>query len=187
MAVDPKYVETVQNEEDKEANYNDVMAKFGVKGSFEEDESGITLPTDYWSRNLKSLPDDEVFEGKPYLGNIEKIEWNDKETGKKEVAYQIKLIVVDDDEKEAYILPINIKSKEKVQKDVHHSSGLFNLVMGLMELEAPDIRKAVNKLDFVDIKQVQKQISEIENLMFKVVMIDNDGFTYKSFRIVDDY
>lgn len=187
MAVDPKYIEKVQDEDEKQASYDDIMKKFGVKGSFQENDSGVTLPTDYWERPLKSLEADEVFEGKPTLGNIEIIEFTDKDTGKSQKNIQAKLYIIDDDEKEAYVIPLNLKSKDNVQKNVHHQSSLYKLVMGLMELEAPGIHNNFNQLDKVDLKQVRKQLDEMENLMFKVVNIDNNGFIYKSFVIVDDY
>lgn len=187
MAVDPKYIEQVQDEDEKQASYDNIMKKFGVKGSFKENDSGVTLPTDFWERPLKSLEDDEIFEGKPQLGNIEVIEYEDKETGKKQTNFQCKLYVIDSDEKEAYVIPLNLKSKENIQKNVHHQSSLYKLVMGLMELEAPGIHEQFNVLDKVNLSQIRKQLEGMENLMFKVVSIDNNGFIYKSFVIVDDY
>ena len=97
MAVNPKYIEKV-GEEKEPVNYDNVLDEFGVEADFVEDASGVTVPADYWDRNLKQLPVDEVFAGKPYLGNIETIEWEDKDTGEKKVSHQIKLIVIDDEE-----------------------------------------------------------------------------------------
>ena len=77
MAVDEKYVEVVGEEKETE-NYDDILEEFGAEASFKEDDSGITLPTDYYQRELKTLPVDELFEGKPHLGNVETIKWNDK-------------------------------------------------------------------------------------------------------------
>lgn len=183
MGVDEKYIEKVGEEKPK-ANFDDVLSEFGVEADFVEDDSGITVPADYWDRNLKQLPEEEVFAGKPYLGNIETIEWEDKETGEKNTNYSIKLVVIDDASKEAYTIPINLKSTETVQKNVYPQSKLYALQMGLMELKAPGIASAYNRLT-VDTDKLREILSKMELLYFKVVLIEGD-FTYKSFRIVSE-
>lgn len=184
MAVDPKYVETVGEEKEK-VNYDDVLAEFGVEAEFIEDESGITIPADYWSRSLKQLPTDGVFAGKPYLGVPEKIEWEDKETGEKQVNFQVKFVVIDHLSKEAYTIPINLKSMETVHKDLYPASKLYALQMGLMELKAPGIASTYNRLT-VDLDKLRKILDNMEEVYFKVILIDSGDFTYKSFRIVSD-
>ena len=183
MAVDPKYVETVG--ETKETNYEDVLKKFGVSADFVEDASGITVPADYWERNLKQLPVDTIFAGKPYLGNPEKIEWEDKENGEKHINYQVKFFVIDDPSKEAYIIPINLKSMESVHTNLYPASKLYALQMGLMELEAPGIASAFNRLD-VDLDNLRETLKEMETIYFKVILVDSGDFSYKSFRIVSE-
>lgn len=184
MSVDEKYVEVIG--ETKEApDYNSVLDKFGVEADFVEDASGVTVPADYWDRNLKQLPVDEIFAGKPYLGQIEKVEWNDKETGEKQVDYRIKLIVIDDASKEAYTIPINVKNDDTVQKNLYPASKLYALQMGLMELDSPGIASAFNRLT-VDTDKLREIISNMEILYFKVTLVDGGDFTYKSFRIVDE-
>lgn len=184
MAVDPKYIENV-GEEKEEPNYDDVLAEFGVEADFVEDASGITVPADYWDRNLKQLPQDEAFAGKPYLGQIETIEWEDKETGEKKVNNQIKLIVIDDASKEAYTIPINLKSTEVVQKNLYPASKLYALQMGLMELKAPGIASHYNRLD-VDTDKLREILSKMDLIFFKVILVDGGDFTYKSFRIISE-
>lgn len=184
MAVDPKYVEKV-GEEKEPVNYDDVLGEFGVEADFVEDASGVTVPADYWDRNLKQLPQNEIFAGKPYLGNIETIEWEDKETGEKKKNYQIKLIVIDDASKEAYTIPINLKNTEVVQKNLYPASKLYALQMGLMELKAPGIASQYNRLT-VDTDKLRKILSKMEELYFKVILVDGGDFTYKSFRIVNE-
>ena len=184
MAVDPKYIENV-GEEKEETNFDDVLAEFGVEAEFIEDESGITIPADYWNRTLKQLPVDGVFAGKPHLGVPEKIEWEDKETGEKQVNYQVKFIVVDDLGKEAYTIPINIKSMDTVHKNLFPASKLYTLQMGLMELKAPGIARTYNRLT-VDLDKLRKILDAMEELYFKVVLIDSGDFTYKSFRIISE-
>lgn len=184
MAVDEKYVEVV-GEEKEEVNFDDVLGEFGVEAEFVEDASGVTVPADYWERGLKQLPQDEVFAGKPYLGNIETIQWEDKDTGEKKTNYQIKLIVIDDASKEAYTIPINLKNTEPVQKNLYPASKLYALQMGLMELKAPGIASAYNRLT-VDTNKLRKILSGMEEIYFKVILVDGGDFTYKSFRIVSD-
>lgn len=188
MGVDPKYVEQVGVEKSEtDFDYNAVLAEFGVEADFVEDESGITVPADYWSRNLKQLPVEGVFAGKPYLGVPEKIEWEDKETGEKQVNYQVKFVVIDDASEEAYIIPINLKSMDKVHENLYPSSKLYALQMGLMELKAPGIARTYNRLT-VNLDNLRKIIDAMEELYFKVIEVDGGDFKYKSFRIVsEDY
>ena len=191
MAVDPKYVEEVKFDDEEVSetafDYNAVLDEFGAGADFVEDQSGITVPADYWDRQLKQLPVNEIFAGKPYLGKIETIEWEDKQTGEKQTNYQIKLVVIDDDSQEAYTLPMNLKSTEVVQKNLYPASKLYALQMGLMELKAPGIARVYNRLD-VDTDRLREKLSEMDLIYFKVIQIQGDGNIkdYKSFRIVSD-
>lgn len=191
MAVDPKYVEEVKFDDEEVSetafDYNAVLEEFGAGADFVEDQSGITVPADYWDRQLKQLPANEIFAGKPYLGKIETIEWEDKQTGEKQVNHQIKLVVIDDDSQEAYTLPMNLKSTDVVQKNLYPASKLYALQMGLMELKAPGIARVYNRLD-VDTDRLREKLSEMDLIYFKVIQIQGDGNIkdYKSFRIVSD-
>ena len=182
MAVDEKYVELV-GEKKEPTDYGSILDEFGVEADFVEDASGITVPADYWDRNLKQLPVDEVFAGKPYLGQIETINWEDKETGEKNTNYQIKLIVIDDASKEAYTIPINLKNTEIIQENLYPASKLYALQMGLMELKAPGIASQYNRLT-VNTNNLREILSRMELLYFRVILVDGGDFTYKSFRIV---
>lgn len=191
MAVDPKYVEEVKFDDEEVSetsfDYNAVLEEFGAGADFVEDQSGITVPADYWDRQLKQLPVDVIFAGKPYLGKIETIEWEDKQTGEKQVNHQIKLVVIDDDSQEAYTIPMNLKSTDVVQKNLYPASKLYALQMGLMELKAPGIARVYNRLD-VDTDRLREKLSEMDLIYFKVIQIQGDGNIkdYKSFRIVSD-
>lgn len=191
MAVDPKYVEEVKFDDEEVSetafDYNAVLEEFGAGADFVEDQSGVTVPADYWDRQLKQLPANEIFAGKPYLGKIETIEWEDKQTGEKQVNHQIKLVVIDDDSQEAYTLPMNLKSTDVVQKNLYPASKLYALQMGLMELKAPGIARVYNRLD-VDTDRLREKLSEMDLIYFKVIQIQGDGNIkdYKSFRIVSD-
>lgn len=191
MAVDPKYVEEVKFDDEEVSetafDYNAVLDEFGAGADFVEDQSGVTVPADYWDRQLKQLPANEIFAGKPYLGKIETIEWEDKQTGEKQVNHQIKLVVIDDDSQEAYTLPMNLKSTDVVQKNLYPASKLYALQMGLMELKAPGIARVYNRLD-VDTDRLREKLSEMDLIYFKVIQIQGDGNIkdYKSFRIVSD-
>jgi hypothetical protein len=184
MAVNPKYVEKV-GEEKEQVNYEDILNEFGVEADFVEDASGITVPADYWDRNLKQLPQDEIFAGKPYLGQIETIEWEDKETGEKKTNYQIKLVVIDDASKEAYTIPMNLKNTEVIQENLYPASKLYALQMGLMELKAPGIASQYNRLT-VHTDNLREILSKMDLIFFKVILVDGGDFTYKSFRIVSE-
>ena len=191
MAVDEKYIETVGEEKSEtDFDYNAVLEEFGASADFVEDASGITVPGNYWDRNLKQLPIDEIFAGKPYLGKIETITWdkkdaNGKPTDEKEINYQIKLVVIDDDSKEVYTIPMNIKSTDVVQKNLYPASKLYALQMGLMELKAPGIASQFNRLD-VDTDKLREKLSKMDLLYFRVIQVDGGDFKYHSFRIVSE-
>ena len=193
MRIDPKYVEEVHNEDESETefDYGAVLNKFGVKGDFVEDASGITIPADYWERNLSQLPVGTIFAGKPYLGYPERIEWEKKDeqgkpTGEKQVNFQVKFFVIDDPSQEAYVIPINIKSDEAIHTNLYPASKLYALQMGLMELEAPGIARAYNRLD-VDLDTLREILSAMDEIYFKVIEVDGGNIgKYKSFRIVSE-
>ena len=93
MVLDDKYMETVGEEEKSETDfdYGAVLEEFVTNAVFMEDAKGITFPGDCQDRKLKQLSVDEIFADKSYFGNIETIEWEDKQTGEKLVNYKIKL------------------------------------------------------------------------------------------------
>ena len=194
MAVDPKYVEEVRNEEDFES----VLDEFGIKGHYEQIGNGIDL-SEYTVTSLRDMyPDDECL-GKPILSEIYTTEFKNKNTGETTINHKIDLVLLDDtyeDEKEAYIFPINLKSEnidfdKNIVKDVHSASGLYALAMGLMELKAKGISKTMNYLDIVPIVALRKQCQNYSNMTVKVIekkMVDRKTKHeqyYNSFRIVE--
>ena len=187
MAVDERYVERVVDEEESETafDYGAVLEEFGVEADFVEDASGITVPADYWSRNLNQLPTGGIFAGKPYLGVPEKVEWEDKETGEKNVNYRVKFVVIDDPSKEAYIININLNSLDTIHKDLVPASKLYALQMGLMELKAPGIARTYNRLT-INLDNLRKILEGMDDIYFKVVEMDGGSFKYKSFVIVSE-
>lgn len=192
MVVDERYVERIVEDEESETafDYNAVLEEFGVEADFVEDASGITVPADYWSRNLNQLPTGGIFAGKPYLGVPEKVEYdvkddNDKPTGEKDVKYRVKFVVIDDPSKEAYIININLNSLDNIHKDLVPASKLYALQMGLMELKAPGIACTYNRLT-VNLDNLRKVLDSMEDIYFKVVEMDGGSFKYKSFVIVSE-
>ena len=194
MVVDPEYIETVKNEED----FADVLAEFGIEGHYERDGNGLDLDG-YMITSLRDMyPNDECI-GKPILSDVYTTEFKNKNTGETTVRHKIDLVLLDhtyEDEKEAYIFPINLNSEnidfeKHVVKKVHSASGLYALAMGLMELKAKGISRTMNYLDIVPIAALQKQCKNYSNMTVKVVekkMVDRktkEERYYNSFRIME--
>ena len=192
MAVDPKFIENVKNEEE----FADILEEFGIEGHYEQVGNGLDLD-EYMITQLREMyPDDECM-GTPILSDIYTTEFKNKETGETTINHKIDLVLKDDtyeDEKEAFVFPINLKSEnidfEKgVVTKVHSASGLYALAMGLMELKAKGISQTMNFLDVVPIKLLQKQCGAYSNMTVKVIekkmKIGSNERYYNSFRIVE--
>lgn len=196
MAVDPKYIEEVKDEQE----YDDIMADLGLEGHFEQIGNGIDLEGYEITTMRDMYPDDDTeWIGKPVISDIYTTEFTNKNTGETTVNYKIDLVLLDDtyeDEKEAYIFPINLKSDNidfdnHVVKSVHSASGLYALAMGLAELKAKGISKSFNHLDVVAYKKLQQDVKQYSSLTVKVIekkMVDRktkEETYYNAFKIVD--
>lgn len=193
MGVDPEYIEEV-----KENNYESVLEDFGIEASYEQSGNGVDL-TGYTQTVLRDMYDKEEYFGRPQLTDVYVVEFKNKKTGETTVNHKIDLILLDDsyeDEKEAYIFPINLTSDnidfdKGIVKNVYSSSGLYALAMGLMELRAPNISRAYNHLDVVGIKKLQKQVAAYSELGVRVVeksfvhKVTKEEQYYNSFRIFE--
>ena len=194
MAVDPKYMEEVRNEEE----YEDIMEELGLKGSFQQTGNGIDLEG-YTITNLRDMYGGEQYQGTPIISDVYTVEFKNKTTGETIVNHKIDLILKDDtyeDEREAYIFTCNLKSdnidfKKNIVKDVHNASGLYALAMGLAELKSKGISKCFNHLDIVGWKKLQKQVNEYSSMTVEVVekkMVDRktkEENYYNSFKIIE--
>lgn len=193
MSVDEKYVENVEFEEE----FNDILDEFGIEASHRNDNSNGLDLTNYIVTTLKEMWDAEEYIGKPVVTDIYTVEFTDKNTGEVTINHKIDLVLLDDayeDEKEAYIFPVNLNSdnidfEKHIVEDVSSASGLYALAMGLMELKAPKISKAFNHLDVVGIKKLQKQVETYKKLTVKVVeksfKKNKEKTFYNSFKIVN--
>ena len=194
MPVDEKYVEEVKFDDEAE-DFESVLDAFGIKASHKNDNTNGMDLDEYTITTLRDMYDEEIYDGRPVITDIYTVEFKNKDTGEVKVNHKLDLVLLDDsyeDEKEAYIFPINLNSdnidfEKNIVKDVNSASGLYALAMGLMELKAPKISKEFNYLDVVGIKTLQKQVSQYENLTVKVVeksFKNKEGETYyNSFRI----
>ena len=162
MAVDEKYVETVENEITDEER-NAFLKEMGIEAHYQAPtESNINL------EGYDILKAKDLIVGDMYVGNRAEISdiyiasWQDKATGEKKEETRIDFVLFDDDEKEAYLYPIKVKSTENLQTKVYGKLNL--LAVGLMELRQPGISKALNRIDTVNIKTLQKYISQYETI-----------------------
>ena len=182
MAVDDRYIETVKNPEE----FEDVLAEFGIEASFEQNDNGVDV-SGYTTTMLRDMYNEDICTGRPVLSEIYKTEFTDKNTGETTTNWKIDLILFDDtyeDEKEAFIFPINLKSDDPLVKNVHSASGLYALAMGLMELKAKGIHQAYNQLNLVNIDNLRKIVKQYTSMEVKVVEKQFGDNYYNSFRIV---
>lgn len=191
MAVDPKYVEEVKNEDEK-VDFSSTLEMFGIEASNESVGNGIDI-TGYMETKLRDMYDGDECTGKPVLSDIYTVEFKDKNTGETIVNNKLDLLLFDDsyeDEKEVYTFPINLNSdnidfEKHIVKNVNSASGLYALAMGFMDLETPGISKAFNKLDVVPYVQLKKIIESYKTVMVQVVEKQFNNNYYNSFRIVE--
>ena len=193
MAVDEKYVERVTEDVD----FNSILDDFGIEASYQNDNSNGLDMQGYVQTYLREMYDGDECIGRPVLTDVYTVEFKNKNTGETTVNHKIDLVLFDDsfeDEKEAFIFPINLNSdnidfEKNIVKNVNSASGLYALAMGLMELKAPKISKAFNHLEVVGIKKLQKQISQYTELTVTVVEKSfrnrEEETFYNSFRIVE--
>ena len=196
MAVDPKYVEEVKDEQD----FEEVMEALGLEGHYEQIGNGLDLEGYEITTMRDMYPDDGTeWIGKPVISDIYTTEFTNKTTGETVVNHKIDLVLLDDtyeDEKEAYVFPINLKSDnidfdKNIVKNVHSASGLYALAMGIAELKVKGISKSFNHLDVVAYKKLQQDVSKYSNMTVKVVekkMVDKktkEETYYNAFKIVD--
>lgn len=193
MAVDEKYVEKVTEDVD----FNSILDDFGIEASYQNDNSNGLDMQGYIQTYLREMYDGDECIGRPVLTDVYTVEFKNKNTGETTVNHKIDLVLFDDsfeDEKEAFIFPINLNSdnidfEKNIVKNVNSASGLYALAMGLMELKAPKISKAFNHLEVVGIKKLQKQISQYDELTVTVVEKSfrnrEEETFYNSFRIVE--
>lgn len=192
MAVDEKYVEKVTD-----VDFDSVLDDFGIEASYQNDNSNGLDMQGYIQTYLREMYDGDECIGRPVLTDVYTVEFKNKNTGETTVNHKIDLVLFDDsfeDEKEAFIFPINLNSdnidfEKNIVKNVNSASGLYALAMGLMELKAPKISQAFNHLEVVGIKKLQKQISQYSELTVTVVEKSfrnrEEETFYNSFRIVE--
>ena len=102
-----------------------------------------------------------------------------------ETSYSLKLVLLNDGDKEAYIVPINLYSNENIQQ-VSRNSKLFKLRVGLYELDFPGANLMYNKLG-VNLEFLRKDLEEMPVLALKVKFVEARGNiqNYNDLIVVD--
>ena len=173
----------VKDESEVQSEMEDFMAEMGVEAGWNDDfDDGLGIPADYSQIGISEMFDEDIYGGKPFLSDIQVRTFEDKDTGEEVENISCTLVVTDDDEAEAYTIPINLKKADDVQTHVHSASKLYALVMGLMELKQKGISKAYNELTKVSISSLQRMIDSIEYFEFEVKTITGK-ITYNTFRV----
>lgn len=186
MSVFEEYGETVTNESNsKDELMKQALEEMGIEAHYQPvSDNGLDL-IEYEVSTPNDLIVDEKYIGKPILTDI--ISEEDKYTG--ELRHRIELVLVDDNDMEAYLCKVNLKEKKYVWENPHPNSGLYKLAIGLMEARVPGISQYYNGLDIVDIKALQKSVRKFESITIKIVenfftQEDSTKKSYNSFVIV---
>lgn len=175
----------VKDEKELQAEMEDFMAEMGVEAGWNDDfDDGLGIPNDYSQIAISEMFDEDVYSGKPSLTDVQVRTFEDKETGEEIENISCTLVIMDDNEAEAYTIPINLKSDDDIQTHVHNASKLYALVMGLMEQKQKGISKAYNELTKVSLTSVQNMLEKISELEFEVVT-KTGNITYNTFRITN--
>ena len=163
----------------------DFMSEMGVEAGWNEDfDDGLDIPSDYSQMNIAEMFDEDIYGGKPHLSDIQVRTFEDKETGEEVENISCSLVVMNDDDAEAYIIPINLKSEDDIQTHVHSASKLYALVMGMMECKQKGVSRAYNELTKVSISSLQSMIEKIADFEFEVRTVTGN-ITYNTFRVTD--
>ena len=136
---------------------------------------------DYLRINLNELEDGDEYWGRPFLTNIETVQFKKK----KKPRHRCRLLIIDDDEQEYLQININLKTPDTIQSNVHNASALYALIAGLQNLQDPEWSTKFNRIRKVNIEDWQNYVNDLESMNVKVVTKDGSSFTYNSFRIIE--
>ena len=166
-------VETVKDEP-KSAGLPSVEADF-----VEETEAQDWY--DYLRINLNELEDGDEYWGRPYLTDIESVQFDEEEQPK----HRCRLLIIDDEEQEYLQININLKTSDTVQTNVHNASSLYALIAGLQNLDDPKWSSRYNRIRKVNVTDWQEYVNKLEGMNVKVVAKTGSSFTYNSFKIIE--
>lgn len=170
-----------------ERTSGEIFEEFGVEPDYVEDNNGgIEIPAHWKVTQLSEAYDGEYLSGKPVLSEIIVDEYEDKDTGEKNKSIYATLVLLDYDSEESYKVRINLKSSEAEQTNVHKSSKLYALVVGLINLRNEGAFQNYNHLKKVNLDNIRNIVGEIDDLTIKVKEIQSKDFTFNTFVIVND-
>lgn len=152
----------------------------------EEQNDGVDIPSHFNITDLSDAYDGDYLSGKPFLSDIKEYEFEDRDTGEQKKLTQCVFTLVDYDDEEAYRIRINLKDNNIVQENVHKSSKLYALVVGLINIKNKGAFDNYNHIKRVDLSKIQLAVSEIEDMVIKVVEMQSKNFKYNSFVVVSD-
>ena len=136
---------------------------------------------DFVRINLNELEDGDEYWGRPYLTDIETVQFDEEEKPR----HRCRLLIIDDEEQEYLQININLKTSDSIQSNVHNASALYALIAGLQNLEDPKWSTKFNRIRKVNLDDWMDYVNGLANMNVRVVSKDGSNFTYNSFRIVE--
>ena len=172
---------------DEQMNLDDILLGMGVEVEGEiEDDNFLNIPEDYDIINLNDMEDEEEFEGKPFLSEMETRTWTNKETDEEETMYRVTLVLMDDDAREAYLYPINFDTDSVIREKVHPNSKLHSLISGLAELEFTGAAESLkNKETRCNLDLLREKVDLYKIMTIKCKTIYGKEFNWNDFCIMD--
>jgi hypothetical protein len=164
----------------------ELFDQLGIEADFvEENTDGISIPNNYNLTKLSEAYDGDYLQGKPYLSDISEYTFEDKDTGEKKTNYSVRLVLIDEDDEEAYEVKINLKSPDIIQTNVHKASKLYALVVGLINMKSEGAFQNYNHLKKVNLENIQQVVNSIDDMTLKVEEIRTNNFSYNTFKVVN--
>ena len=150
-----------------------------IEGKYEEEPDMSYIGMD--RINLVDLEDMEEYAGRPVLLPIEKrikFQEDDPDT------YRTRLLLINDEFDEYLQIPINLKSNENIQTNVHNASQLYALVGGIANLVEENWTQTFNRIESVNLEEWRDFLNDKEKMRIMVVEKQSRNFNYNSFRVL---
>ena len=152
-------------------------------------EDMIEVPEDYLQVRLADMEDKETFTGKPQTSGINVREFeteNFDENGEMIMrkVYQIRLVLVNDEEEQYLDININLKQNDYQIQKVQKGSVLFDFIQSILEIENKGRTAGKNVFRNVNLKQFTDFINNNIEVM-TVRNIERHGrYNFNSFQVI---
>ena len=162
----------------------DIFQELGAEPAFVQ-----IYPEEYELRRLNQVDENEVYKGKPVLGEINSFE---KETDQfdesgsviMETIYNMKFGLIDDEKEIILEIPIKIKNDDAFQTNIHPASSLNKLIIGVVQTMGGEMGDC-NTFKKINLDNLRELINKIPLMKVKIIEKSGGSFLYNTFVTVD--